>query len=264
MPGSIAGENRSAVLQWVIVLGVGALVVTVVLALNLILRLNGGQKVLNAAKPAFASQRLQADVAGINIISHDVDLADPIVTAQGGGAAEIPAVVAYVAKQEKLSPTQALTLMQKTFPHTTALLSAVPLSSVTAELPKLTAFLAPAIPAVPRLVQTITAAPLVTNGWDNVPGTAGTTRFDGAPLRTVPDIQAYFSSDVIPVLETQRRNYDNLVATSNIDFLGPLVLIVGIIVIIYGILMVLLAWRGDGAPEPPAARKLAPVAVGSD
>jgi hypothetical protein len=64
---------------------------------------------------------------------------------------------------------------------------------------------------------------------------------------------------VIPVLEGQRRNYDRLVATSNIDFLGPLVLIVGIIVIIYGILMVLLAWHGDGAPEPAAVRKLAPV-----
>jgi hypothetical protein len=80
MPGSIAAENRSGVLQWIIVLGVGALVVTVVLALNLIPRLNGGQKVLNAAKPAFASQRLQADVAGINIISHNVDMADPIVS----------------------------------------------------------------------------------------------------------------------------------------------------------------------------------------
>jgi hypothetical protein len=48
---------------------------------------------------------------------------------------------------------------------------------------------------------------------------------------------------VIPVLETQRENYENLVSTSNIDFIGPLVLIVGMIVIIYGVLMVLLAWR---------------------
>jgi len=63
-------------------------------------------------------------------------------------------------------------------------------------------------------------------------------------------LQHYFSADVIPVLETQRANYDRLVATSNIDFLGPLVLIVGIIVIIFGLLMVFLAWRGDRPPEP--------------
>ncbi len=48
--------SRSGVLQWVIVLVVGVLVVTVVLGLNLIPRLSDGQKVLNAAKPAFAAR----------------------------------------------------------------------------------------------------------------------------------------------------------------------------------------------------------------
>jgi hypothetical protein len=48
---------------------------------------------------------------------------------------------------------------------------------------------------------------------------------------------------VIPVLETQRGNYENLVSTSTINFIGPLVLAVGIIVIIYGLLMLLLARR---------------------
>jgi len=42
---------------------------------------------------------------------------------------------------------------------------------------------------------------------------------------------------------------NNLVKTSKIDFLGPLVLI---IVILYGLLMVLLAWRQE--PEPEASR----------
>jgi hypothetical protein len=238
--------------------------VGVVLAISLIPRVSNGQKLLNGLAPAFSRQRVIGDRAGIKMVSAIVATEDPIMTAAGGAAAEVPKLIAFVSSKTGLSQAKVLAALQTNFPHTTALLEAIPLSAVTAELPKLTAFLAPAIPAVPRLAQTITAAPLVTNGWDNVPGTAGTTRFDGAPLRTVPDIQAYFSSDVIPVLETQRRNYDNLVATSNIDFLGPLVLIVGIIVIIYGTLMVLLAWRGDGAPEPAAARKLAPVAVGSD
>ena len=38
-------------------------------------------------------------------------------------------------------------------------------------------------------------------------------------------------------------DYESLVSTSNIDFIGPLVLAVGIIVIIYGLLMLFLASR---------------------
>ena len=55
----------------------------------------------------------------------------------------------------------------------------------------------------------------------------------------MPDVATYFGSDVIPVLENQTGNYDKLMETSTIDFIGPLVLIVGIIVIIYGLLMLL-------------------------
>jgi hypothetical protein len=44
--------SRSGVLQWVVVLVVGVLVVTVVLGLNLIPRLNDGQHVLDAAEVA--------------------------------------------------------------------------------------------------------------------------------------------------------------------------------------------------------------------
>jgi hypothetical protein len=82
-----------------------------------------------------------------------------------------------------------------------------------------------------------------------VPGTAGFTRFNGAPISTVPEVRTYFSSDLIPVLETQRGHYDHLVSTSKINFIGPLVLIVGIIVIIYGLLMLMLAWRRRLSPS---------------
>jgi hypothetical protein len=67
---------------------------------------------------------------------------------------------------------------------------------------------------------------------------------------------------VIPVLETQRGNYDRLVASSSIFFIGPLVLIVGIIVIVFGLLMVLLAWRGDRPPKPAVTRAVTPVPAG--
>jgi hypothetical protein len=83
-----------------------------------------------------------------------------------------------------------------------------------------------------------------------VPGTAAFTNHKGAPIRTVPDVRTYFSSQLIPVLETQHGNYEHLVSTSKINFIGPLVLIIGIVVIIYGLLMLFLASRRE--PDPSA------------
>ncbi len=163
--------------------------------------------------------------------------------------------------------------LQKNFPHVTALLQAIPLSSVTAELPGLLAFLEKTLhlsqaqllsalqASFPALTQSITNLPAVTTGWNNVPGSAGFTRFNGAPIRTVPEVRTYFSSDLIPVLETQRGNYAHLMSTSKINFVGPLVLIVGIIVIIYGLLMLLLAWRLEPSPTAGAVRAVPGPAV---
>jgi hypothetical protein len=259
-------DSRSAVLQWVVVLVVGVLVVTLVLGLGLISRLDDGQKVLNAAAPAFTPARVAGDRAGINIISDDVNMADPIVTPQGGAAAEVPTLVAFVAQKTGLSQAAVLAALQKNFPHITALLETIPLSSVTAELPGLFAFLEKTLKATPTellaalttsfpaLAQAITNLPAVTGGWNNVPGTAAFTTFNGTPIRTVPEVRTYFSSELIPVLETQRDNYEHLVSTSKIDFIGTLVLIIGIIVIIYGLLMLLLAARLQPTPSAPAAR----------
>jgi hypothetical protein len=243
------------------VLVVGILVVTVVLGLHLIPRLNAGQKVLNAAKPAFATPRLTGARAGINIISKNVDVADPIMTAQGAAVPEVPQLIAFVAQKTGLSQAAVVAALQKNFPHTTALLQTIPLSSVTSELPGLLAFLEKTLKVTqtqlvgalttsfPGLAQAITNLPTVTDGWNQIQGIDGATRFSGTPIKTVPDVRTYFGSDVIPVLETQTGNYHKLVATSTIDFIGPLVLIVGIIVIIYGLLMLLLARR-----LAPAAR----------
>jgi hypothetical protein len=235
------------------------IVVALVLVLALVPRTSNGQKLLDGLKPAFTVPRVKGDRAGITMVSAIVNTEDPIMTAAGGGAAEVPKLIAFVSSKTGLSQTQVLAALQTNFPHTTALLEAIPLTAVSAELPKLTALLAPAIPAVPKLAQTITAAPLVTAGWDKVPGAAGTTRFDGTPIRTVPQIRDYFGGDVIPVLERQRRNYVHLTSTSKIDFIGPLVLIVGLIVIAYGLLMVLLARRARAQPAP---RKLVAAPAG--
>jgi hypothetical protein len=250
------GRSRSGVLQWVVVLVVGVFVVTVVLGLNLIPRLNDGQKVLNAARPAFASNRLTGTRAGINIISADVDTADPIMNAQGGAAAEVPKLVAFVSQKTGLSQAQVLAALQKNFPHTTALLQTIPLSSVTTELPGLLAFLEktlhvsqPQLIAAlkanfPALAQSITNLPTVTSGWDNIQGIGGLTRFDGTPVQTVPQLRTYFSSDLIPVLETQKSNFRSLDGTSSVNWIAPLLLIVGLVVIVFAVVMIWLNLRG--------------------
>jgi hypothetical protein len=249
-----------------VVLAVGVGVVALVLVLSLVPRVSNGQTLLDALRPANDAGRVHGDRAGISMVSAIVDTEDPIMTPQGGAAAEVPKLIAFVAKQTGLSQAAVLAALQTNFPHTTALLQAIPLSAVTAELPGLFTFLEGALHVsqaqllaalqqnFPGLAQSITNLPTVTNGWNNVQGIGGATRFDGTPIKTVPDVRTYFGSDVIPVLETQRGNYENLVSTSRIDFIGPLVLAVGIIVIFYGLLMLLLASRlalgTSGATRP--------------
>jgi hypothetical protein len=252
----------------VLVVGVG--VVALVLVLALVPRTTNGQDLLDALRPANDAARVHGDRAGINMVSAIVDTEDPIMTAQGGGAAEVPKLIAFVSQQTGLSQADVVAALQKNFPHTTALLLAIPLSAVTAELPGLFTFLEKTLKVTeaqlvsalqanfPGLTQSITNLPAVTNGWDNVQGIGGATRFDGTPIKTVPDVRTYFGSDVIPVIETQRDNYENLVSTSTIDFIGPLVLAVGIIVVIYGLLMLLLAWRLEPGTSPSTRPSLKP------
>jgi hypothetical protein len=249
-------QRRVGVVQWVVVLAVGVIVVAIIVALKLIPRFDDGQKVLNGARPAFTSERLQADEAGIDLISKNVDMANPIVQASGGGASEVPTLVAYAAKRLHLSPARTLTLLQRDFPHTTALLEAVPLSSVSAELPPLMTFLEKTLKLsqpqllaelkakVPALTQAITNLPAVTAGWNAIPGISGLTRFDGAPVHSVPQLRDYFQDDLIPAVRGQQRHFQSLDGTSSINWIAPLLLIVGIIVIVFALAMIVRRSRG--------------------
>ena len=266
--------SRSGVLQWVVVLVVGVLVVTVVLGLNLIPRLNAGQKVLNAAKPAFATPRVTGARAGITIISKNVDVADPIMTSQGAAVAEVPKLIAFVSQKTGLSQAAVVAALQKNFPHTTALLQTIPLSSVTSELPGLLAFLEKALHLsqaqlvtalkanFPGLTQSITNLPTVTDGWDQIQSIDGLTRFDGSPVQTVPEFRTYVSSDLIPILETQQGNFDSLDGTSSINWIAPLLLIVGLVVIVFALGMIALNLRGRVSRGLATAGASVVIAVG--
>jgi hypothetical protein len=238
---------------WLVVALVGVFVVAVVFGLSLFPRLSAAQRVVDNGSPAFTNSRVAGDRAGVTMISHAVDTLTPITTPQGGASSEVPQLVAFVSKQTGLSQAQVLAALQKNFPHTTALLQAIPLSSVNSEIPKLVTFLSTTLhvpPATvlaglkandPAIYQSITNLPYVTNGWNNVPGTAGLTRYDGSPVRTVPQVRDYYSQDVIPVLEDQKGNFQNLASGSGVSYLAPLLLTIGIVVIIFAVAMALFA-----------------------
>ncbi len=249
-------KATSAMVSWLVVALVGVFVVAVVAGVSLIPRLNAANRVIDHGNPVFAAKRVAGDRAGITIISHAANTLTPIVTPKGGAAAEVPKLVAFVSKQTGLSQTQVLAALTKNFPHTTALLEAIPLSAVTAELPGLVNFLAANLHAsptqvlaglkagFPALYQSIINLPFVTGGWNNVPGTAALTRFNGAPVHTVPQVRDYFSADVIPVLEHQQTHFRALSGSDGVAFIAPLLLTVGIIVIIFGVAMALFARKG--------------------
>jgi hypothetical protein len=238
---------------WAVVTVVGVLVEALVVGLNLFPRLNGANKLLNDLRPAFTAERVAGDRVAINMVSTAVDTVDPVVTAQGGAAAEVPKLVAFVSKQTGLTQAAVLSTLQQKFPHTTGLLTALPLSSVSAELPKLVSFLATTLkitPAhvqvalnanFPHLDQSIKHLPDVTGGWNGVPGLT-LTRFDGTPVQTVPQVRDYFGSDVIPVLEEQQENFQTVDKTwPPLTVFPPLLTVVGLVVIVYGLIMLVVS-----------------------
>lgn len=91
---------------------------------------------------------------------------------------------------------------------------------------------------LPQTYQLITNLKVVTDGWTEVPGTDGLTRFDGTPARSVPLIRDYFRGDVIPGLERQQRNY--VVVDTNwpeLTVFAPLLTALGIAVVLYGLFL---------------------------
>jgi hypothetical protein len=242
--------GNAASRAWLVVALVGAIVVVLVFALQLIPRLTGAQDLIDAAGPALNDERVAGDRAGINFISKYVDTADPLVTAKGGGAGEVAPLIGIVTKKTGLSTAQVLAALQKEAPHTTALLQALPFSDVTKELPGLQAFLAKALKlspeelqaaltkSFPRLSQTLAAAAPVTNGWNDVPGLENMTRFDGTtPVRTVPELRDYFSKDLVAAVEANKDDFQKVEDKGGVGYIPWLLLVVGAVVLLFGLLM---------------------------
>jgi hypothetical protein len=96
----------------------------------------------------------------------------------------------------------------------------------------------------PQTYQLFTNLKLVSDGWAQVPGTEGFTRFDGTPSRSAPVIRDNFRDDVIPALERQQNNY--VITDTNwprLTVFAPLLTAVGVLVIVYGVLLGVLTRR---------------------
>jgi hypothetical protein len=248
-------KARQAMLSWLVVALVGVFVVALVAGITLIPRLNAANRLLDHGKPVFTNARVTGDKAGVDFVSHAVNTLDPIMTPSSAAIAEIPQLVGFLSRQTGLSQTAVGSLLHSKFPAIAGLLQAAPLSAVNSEIPGLITFLstllhaspaqvAAGLKTFPALYQSISQLPYVVNGWGNIPGTADLTRFDGAPVHTVPQLRTYFQRDVIPVLTDQRAHFQALDGTDGVGFLAPLLLTAGIVVIIFGLAMAGFASRG--------------------
>ncbi len=233
---------------WMVVALIGLVIVVLVLALRLIPRLTSGQELVDAAEPALTDERVAGDRAGIDFISKYVDLADPLMTARGGGNREVATLVRLIARRADLSSREVAAALRREAPHTEALLRALPLSGISGEIPRFTGYLATTLnlteeavaaqleETFPRLSQTLTALNGVATGWNDVPGLNGMTRFDGTRVvKTVPQLRDYFSQDVVATVEDAKDDFQDVAGSGGIGYIPWLLLVVGGALLAFGL-----------------------------
>jgi hypothetical protein len=256
---------------WLGVALIGLVVIVLVFALQLVSRLGAGQDVVDAARPALTDERVAGDRAGIDFVSKYVELADPLMTARGGGSDEVATLLAIVRKGTKRPANRLAAVLHREAPRTEALLRALPLSAAAREIPGLTSYLATTLnlpeedlaaeveQSFPKLSQTLTALPSVTSGWNDIPGIDGLTRFDGTTaVRTVPQLRDYLSGDLVATVERDADDYREVAGKGGIGYIPWLLLVAGAGLLAYGLLQ---ARRAGGAPPGRRAWSVV-VAVG--
>jgi len=246
-----AAKNTNT-LAWFVVLVAGVVIVLVVWGLSLFSRLDAGQSVLDGARPAFTEERVAGDIAGVEMIDYIVNMADPIVDAEGGAAGEVGPFVELVAGVTGLSQADVLVALEENFPHTFHLLLSLPLEDVSAEVPGLLDFVADnseladgdAVLAAlsentPNIAQAIVNLGVVTDNWRNVDGTADLTRFDGSNVTSFPEVRTYLAADVVPAVRAIAEDFRELDETAPpVNIFPWLLTIIGLLVLVYGAAMV--------------------------
>ncbi len=241
--------STGAARAWFGIALAGLVVIALVFAMMLIPRLGSGQKLLDAAEPAFTDARGDGTRAGVLMLSQYVDVVDPLLTRRGGAAADVPQLIGYLRRKLGLTEEQVRKILRREAPHTEALLRALPLDGVAAEIPRLTGYLATImglpeeeLAAIlerdfPRISGSLTALSNSAEAWYDVPGIDGLTRLRGAkPVRTLPGLRKYLRDDLVPVTVAQRDNVRDLAGTGGIGYIPFMLLAFGGGLLAFGLL----------------------------
>jgi len=225
---------------WLGVALAGLLVVAMVFALMLLPRLGAGQRVIDAAEPAFTDARVDGTRAGVSALSGYVDVADPLLTRRGGGSEEVSRLIGYVERKLGLSTEQVRRILRREAPHVESLLRALPLDGVAAEIPRLTAYLATImgmseeeVAAIlerdfPRISQALTALATTSEAWHDVPGIAGLSRLSGdKPVRTAPGLRKYLRDDLVALMVAHKHDVQDVAGSGGIGYIPFMLLALG-------------------------------------
>ncbi len=247
--------HRKVPLAWAGVTVLGVIVVILVVSWQLFPRLTAAQSMVEDLNPAFTVDRVKGDRGGIEMVSAATNAADAMMYSDGA-AAEVPKLIDFIAEQTGRSTDDVQAMLRKDYPHINGFLTSLPLTDVGSELPKLVHYLGTVLfmtpdqidhmlqTDYPKIYQVTVNLPKLTADWSAIPGTEKLTRFDGRPVRTMPQMRDYLSQEVVAPVERQQANFRPLGARGGVGFLAPLLLALGIVVIIFGTTMVVATRRG--------------------
>jgi len=257
---------------WLVVIVVGVFVLSLVFALQLFHRLDDAQTALDDADHLFSDELVLAQRNASDAVDLAVnDVLDPIMTEQGGAAAEVPQLITFVAANSDLSEAEVLAALEENVPHTTSLLLAIPLEDVTAELPDLIALVSGATGLseeevsvaiqenFPALASAIDGLPTITGEWFTLD--TGLTDVDGAQLTGIPGIAEYLDTRIVDVTERQRINYQHTHEIwPNLKVIPWLLVVIALVVVAFGSLMLVVEiktrpLKDSGRLDPVASTK---------
>lgn len=240
--------STAASRAWMGVVAAGVVVVALVFGLQLLPRLSAGQELIDAAQPAMTEQAVAGEVAGTRHLSQYVDLVDPLLTRRGGGAGEVDELIALIARRTGISRARARAFLREEAPHTAALLRALPLSRVAGERERLANHLATTLNITtedlqdqlarefPGIFQTLAELPSVADGWYDVPGIEGLSRFNAAkPVKTAAGLRKYLRDDLVGTVEDEQERFGSLAGSGGIGYIPVLLLVIGLGLIAFGL-----------------------------
>jgi hypothetical protein len=253
--------RKSVPLAWGGVTLVGVIVIILVVWWQLFPRLTAAQSLVDDLNPAFTVDRVIGARGGVEMVSAATDTT-AVMMQPDGAAAEVPKLIDFIAQRTGSSSADASKMLRNDFPAINGFLTSLPLPEVSAELPKLVHYLGAVLfmtpdqadnmlrTDYPKLYQVIVNLPKLTAGWDAVPGTEHLTRFNGATVRSMPQLRTYLSQEVVGPVERQQGNFRPLGVRGGVGFLAPLLFGLGAVVIIFGTTMLVMTRQGVPQRNP--------------